>query len=103
MVGRGQTFATVRAVRPSTAGIRTPSRFSHLEGPDAATGVTFVAQDASGKYLGVPLSRQPEAAATAIYSAILRKVEVKIARWSGFRLSLLGRAHVAKQLLASIF
>ncbi|BDA40482.1 hypothetical protein COCOBI_01-1350 [Coccomyxa sp. Obi] len=76
--------------------------FSHLEGPDAATGVTFVAQDASVKHLGVPLSRQPEAAATALYSAILRKVEVRIARWSGFGLSLLGRAYVAKQLLASM-
>ncbi|BDA45595.1 probable LINE-1 retrotransposable element ORF2 protein at N-terminal half [Coccomyxa sp. Obi] len=52
--------------------------------------------------LGVPLSRQPGAAATALYSAILRKVEVRIARWSGFRLSLLGRAYVAKQLLASM-
>ncbi|BDA44222.1 hypothetical protein COCOBI_05-4060 [Coccomyxa sp. Obi] len=60
------------------------------------------AQDASVKHLGVPLSRQPEAAATALYSAILRKVEVRIARWSGFRLSLLGRAYVAKQLLASM-
>ncbi|BDA46021.1 probable LINE-1 retrotransposable element ORF2 protein [Coccomyxa sp. Obi] len=76
--------------------------FSHLEGPDAATGVTFVAQDASVMHLGVPLSRQPEAAATALYSAILRKVEIRIARWSGFRLSLLGRAYVAKQLLASM-
>ncbi|BDA51426.1 probable LINE-1 retrotransposable element ORF2 protein [Coccomyxa sp. Obi] len=76
--------------------------FSHLEGPDAATGVTFVAQDASVKHLGVPLSRQPEAAATALYSVILRKVEIRIARWSGFSLSLLGRAYVAKQLLASM-
>ncbi|BDA44216.1 hypothetical protein COCOBI_05-4000 [Coccomyxa sp. Obi] len=48
------------------------------------------------------LGWQPEAAATALYSAILRKVEVRIARWSGFRLSLLGRAYVAKQLLASM-
>ncbi|BDA47098.1 Transposon TX1 uncharacterized 149 kDa protein [Coccomyxa sp. Obi] len=76
--------------------------FSHLEGPDAATGITFEAQDASVKHLGVPLSRQPEAVATALYSAILRKVEIRIARWSGFRLSLLGRAYVAKQLLASM-
>ncbi|BDA51424.1 hypothetical protein COCOBI_18-3020 [Coccomyxa sp. Obi] len=82
--------------------------FSHLEAPDVATGVTFVAQDASVKHLGVPLSRQPEAAATALYSVILRKVEVRIARWSGFRLTLLGRSYVfffgyvAKQLLASM-
>ena len=55
-------------------------RFSHLEGPDAATGVHFVAQGASVKHLGVPLSRQPEIAATALYTAILKKVEAKIAR-----------------------
>ncbi len=47
----------------------------------------FVAQDASVKYLGIPLSRQPEAAATALYAAIFRRVELKIARWSGFGLS----------------
>ena len=54
------------------------------------------------KHLGVPLSRQPDVAATTLYTAILKKVEAKIARWSGFRLSLLGRAYVAKQLLASM-
>ncbi|CAL8467200.1 g6736 [Coccomyxa elongata] len=55
--------------------------FSYLSDPDAATGVTFVAQDASVKHLGIPLSRQPQVAATAFYAAILRKVELKIARW----------------------
>ncbi|CAL8468455.1 g7995 [Coccomyxa elongata] len=42
-----------------------------------------------------------EAAATALYSAILPGGG-KIARWPGFRLSLQGRAYVAKQLLASM-
>ena len=32
----------------------------------------------------------------------MEKVEARIARWSGFRLSLLGRAYVAKQVLASM-
>ena len=73
--------------------VRVPSRAE-------MQALTFAAQDASVKHLGVPLSRQPDIAATALYTAILEKVEAKIARWSGFRLSLLGRAYVAKQLLA---
>ena len=75
---------------------------SHLAGPDAATGVTFAAEGASVQHLGIPLSTHPAAAATALYTAILRKVEQRIARWSGFRLSLLGRAYVAKQVLVSM-
>ena len=73
--------------------------FSHLAGPDAATGVTFAEQGASVKLLGIPLSKEPAEAATALYTAI-QKVELQIARWSGFTLSLLGRAYVAKQDLA---
>ena len=45
-------------------------------------------------------SNQP--AAAALYTAIVTKVEARIARWSGFRLSMLGRAYVAKQVLASM-
>ncbi|CAL8467796.1 g7339 [Coccomyxa elongata] len=75
---------------------------SHLSGPDAATGVIFAAQGASVKHLGIPLSNEPADAATALFTAILPKVEARIARWSGFRLSLLGRAYVAKQVLASM-
>ena len=53
-------------------------------------------------HLGIPLSSQPAAAATALHTAIVTKVEARIARWSGFRLSMLGRAYVAKQVLASM-
>ena len=76
--------------------------FSHLAGPDAATGVTFAEQGESVKHLGIPLTKDPAAAATALYTAIVQKVELRIARWSGFRLSMLGRAYVAKQVLASM-
>ena len=75
---------------------------SHLAGPDPVTGVTFAASGDGVKHLGIPLSTQPAAAATALYTAIIEKVEARIARWSGFRLSLLGRAYVAKQVLASM-
>ncbi len=76
--------------------------FNHLAGPDAATGVTFVAQNASMKHLGILVSRQPEVAATALSSAILRKEKLKIAHWSGCRRSLLGRAYAAKRLLPTM-
>ncbi|MBF6614931.1 MAG: hypothetical protein IVW55_17635 [Chloroflexi bacterium] len=75
---------------------------SHLTGPDPVTGVTFAALGGSVKHLGIPLSTQPAAAATALQTAIVTKVEARIARWSGFRLSMLGRAYVAKQVLASM-
>ena len=68
---------------------------SHLTGPDPVTG-------GSVKHLGIPLSNQPAAAATAFHTAIVTEVEARIARWSGFRLSMLGRAYVAKQVLASM-
>ena len=55
------------------------------------------------KNLGIPLSTDPDAAARTLYTAILQRLDRRIARWSGFRLSLLGRAHVAKQVLVSVF
>ena len=75
---------------------------SHLIGPDPVTGVTFAAPGSSVKHLGIPLSNQPAAAATALHTAIVTKVEARIARWSGFPLSTLGRVYVAKQVLASM-
>ncbi len=64
----------------------------------------FAAPGGSVKHLGLPLSNQPAAAATALHTAlhtdIVTKVETRIARW--FHLSMLGRAYVAKQVLASM-
>ena len=57
----------------------------------------------SHTYLGIPLIMDPDAAARTLYTAILQRLDRRIARWSGFRLSLLGRAHVAKQVLVSMF
>ena len=74
----------------------------HLTGPDADTGITFSAAGSAITHLGIPLSTDPDAAARALYTGILQRLDRRIARWSGFRLSLLGRAHVAKQVLVSI-
>ena len=75
----------------------------HLTGPDVDTGITFSAAGSAITHLGIPLSTDPDAAARTLYTAILQRLDRRIARWSGFRLSLLGRAHVAKQVLVSMF
>ncbi|CAL5219684.1 g1571 [Coccomyxa viridis] len=75
----------------------------HLVGPDQATGVTFSAAGTSVRHLGIPLSTDAGRAAETLYADILQRLHTRIARWSGFRLSLLGRAHVAKQVLVSMF
>ena len=75
---------------------------SHVTGPDPVTGITFAAPGGSVKHLGIPLSNQPAAAATVPHTAIVTWVEACIARLSGFRLSMLGRAYVAKQVQASM-
>ncbi|CAL8466114.1 g5650 [Coccomyxa elongata] len=46
--------------------------------------------------------RSPRKPPQPSLTANLQKVELRIARWSGFRLSLLGRASVAKQVLTSM-
>ena len=75
----------------------------HLTGPYADTGITFSAAGSAISHLGIPLSMEPDAAARTLYTANLQRLDRRIARWSGFRLSLLGRAHVAKQVLVSMF
>ena len=79
------------------------SSLQHLVGPDPATAITFGAAGTSIRHLGIPLSTDPDLAATALYADILQRLRARIARWSGFRLSLLGRAHVAKQVLVAMF
>ena len=73
----------------------------HLIGLDPATAITFSAAGTSITHLGIPLSTDPDTAAAALYTDILQRLQARIARWAGFRLSLIGRAHVAKQVLVA--
>ena len=75
----------------------------HLVGPDAATGIALCAAGSATTHLGIFPSTDPDAAARTLYTDFLQRLDRRIARWSGFRLSLLGRAHVAKQVLVSMF
>lgn len=76
---------------------------SHLTGVEPVTGVTFTAAGESIRHLGIPLQRDADAAAAQLYDSILERLNTRIARWSGFHLSLLGRSYVAKQALVSMF
>ena len=69
-------------------------------GPDAATGITSNAAGSIIIYLDIPVSIDPDAVARSLYTDILQRLDKRIAHWSGFWFSLLlGRAHVAKQVL----
>ena len=94
------TGARLQRSKSSGMGI---GSLQHLVGPDPATAITFCGAGTPIRHLGIPLSTDPDTAATALYTDILQRLQARIARWSGFRLSLLGRAHVAKQVLVAMF
>ena len=94
------TGARMQTAKSTGMGI---GSLQHLAGPDAATGITFSAAGSATTHLSTSLSTDPDAAARSLYTDILQRLNRRIARWSGSRLSLLGRAHVAKQVLVSMF
>ena len=73
-----------------------------LVGHHAATGITFKGPLEAVRHLGIPLTSGNSATAiSALYGRKLRAVCARIRHWSRFKLSKLGRVHVAKQVLAS--
>ena len=73
----------------------------HLAGPDAAISIIISAAGLATTHLGIAFSTDADAAAHSLYADILQRLDRRIARWSGFWLSLLGKTHVAKQVLVS--
>jgi hypothetical protein len=67
------------------------------------TGVTFVEGNTAIRHLGVLLGRAPAEHAAVAYAAVLTRVEGRVRRYASHDLTLLGRAYVAKQVLASFF
>ncbi len=69
----------------------------------AATGAVFVAPDAAEplRHLGVPLTADMAKAARACYDGRLGLLRQRAARWRQHTLSMVGRAHVAKQVLGN--
>jgi hypothetical protein len=73
-----------------------------LAGIHAGTGIEFVPPEGHVRHLGVLLSAGDSASAARVLFQRRRDgVCRRIAAWSRFKLSYLGRLHVAKQVLAS--
>lgn len=73
-----------------------------LVGHHPGTGITFKGPLEAVRHLGIPLtSGNPATAIRALYMRKLKAVCARIRHWSRFKLSKLGRVHVAKQILAS--
>jgi hypothetical protein len=54
------------------------------------------------RHLGIPLTAgSQEAAASSLYTGKLRAICARVRHWSQYQLSMLGRIHVAKQVLGS--
>ncbi len=68
----------------------------------AASGVTFPPVQEPIRHLGVHLGRDAAAASQRTFGVMLGRVRSAAVHWSQHRLSHLGRAHVAKQVLCSM-
>lgn len=68
---------------------------------DSLTGIIVVGRQQSLRHLGIRLGLDRRACDEATFKPILGKMQAESSRWSSRDLSLLGRVHVAKQVLAS--
>ncbi|PNW69684.1 hypothetical protein CHLRE_25g756447v5 [Chlamydomonas reinhardtii] len=74
-------------------------RFAHLTGPCPHTGVPFTTGAVT--HLGVPLSWDSDAAAADLYTRRARGMAFVARLWAALSLTLVGRVHIAKQVLAA--
>ena len=73
-----------------------------LEGLHHGSGITFAGPSSVVKHLGVHLTKGDRAAASdAMWRRRLRAVAASVQHWDTVDLTLLGRVHVAKQVMAS--
>ncbi|PNW69657.1 hypothetical protein CHLRE_27g757147v5 [Chlamydomonas reinhardtii] len=74
-------------------------RFAHLTGPCPHTGVPFTTGAVT--HLGVPLSWDSDAAAADLFTRRARGMAFVARLWAALSLTLVGRVHIAKQVLAA--
>jgi hypothetical protein len=75
-----------------------------VHGLHAGTGVVFRPPGEAVRHLGVPLVvGDPTVAVQRVFRSKLQAVYTRIRHWQRFDLTAVGRAHVAKQVLASVF
>ena len=72
-----------------------------FHGLDPGSGISFIQRGQSLRHLGIRLSTEPQTAALETYTAILGAVRQVACHWVSRQLTLIGRVHVAKQVLAS--
>ena len=65
------------------------------------SGITFIQRVHSSRHMGIRLSVEPQTAALETYTAILGSDRQVASHWVSRQLTLIGRNHVAKQVLAS--
>ena len=75
------TGARMQTAKSTGMGI---GSLQHLVGPDGDTGIALSAAGSATTHLGIPLSTDPDAAARTLYTAILQRLDRRIARWSAF-------------------
>ena len=73
-----------------------------FSGPDPLTGITFVGEGETIRHLGILHSHNPVADAERMYEGLLARMQRAAANWSRSNLTLIGRVHVAKQVLVSM-
>ena len=74
---------------------------AHFEGLDEALGVTFSAHAGQVRHLGVFVGHDAAACSQRMYDRIISGLRMRVGHWAARRLSFLGRAHVAKQVLGA--
>ena len=71
-------------------------------GENAATGARFpMPDDEPPRHLGIPLTSDPALAAKLCYTSRLKRLRGIAAAWGRHGLSLVGRVHIAKQVLGN--
>ena len=91
-----------RLNRPKSWGLTLGSH-APIVGVHAGTGITFKGPLDVTRHLGIPLSTGNQAAAVRdMYTRKLRAICARVRHWSQHQLSMLGRIHVAKLVLASV-
>jgi hypothetical protein len=73
-----------------------------FSGPHPDTGLVFVGPDETIRHLGILHGHTPVANAERMYEALLTRMQRVALRWSRSNLTLIGRIHVAKQVLVSM-
>ena len=70
--------------------------------PHPATGLVFVGAGQTIRHLGILHSHTPVTSAERMYEVLLARMQRVALRWSRSNLTLIGRIHVAKQVLVSM-